>query len=104
MISTEKAFDLLPDVIEIAEKLEIKEYIAKNQGKTNDAQEAGFALIFHIAKNMGKVKENVIALLAKVEDKTEKEIAEQPVGKTYNDFKALMQSEGVMDFFSSAMG
>ena len=104
MISTEKAFDLLPHMVDIFDKLEIKEYVQQNKGKENDAEKAGYELILYIMRKAPKVKDEVIRVVASIEEKPEEEIRKQSIFVTIKSFKELLEADGMMDFFSSAMG
>jgi len=104
MISTEKAFDLLPYMVDIFDKLEIKEYVKDNKGSTDDAEKAGYELILYVMRNAPKVKDEVIKVVASIEEKPEKDIRKQSIFVTVKSFKELLEADGVLDFFSSAMG
>lgn len=107
-VSTEKAFDMLPAVVTLYDKLDIdkyrKELAAKNKGKKDvNVETLGIDLFKYILKNSGKVKEEVFEIVATFEGKTPDEIKEQPLPKTIVSFKDLFQDDETMDFLKQAM-
>lgn len=109
MITTEKAFDMLPCAVEIIEKLDMRGYILKNKelidAKDRDTamKEKGFDFMMHILKNTSKVKTEVFEILAIASDQSVEDIKAKPFSETLNQLKVLMQDEELMDFFKQAM-
>ena len=103
-ITTEKAFDLLPAVAEIIEKLDLKKYITENQTKNEkQLEQKGLDLVLHIIKNTGTIKTEVFEVLAIVQDTTVEEVKSQPASKTIKQFKELLSDKELMSFFKSAV-
>lgn len=109
MISTEKAFDMLPYVADIYEKVDIKSYIKEKKktikGKQTEEDIMGFGLdmFSYVIKQSPKVKKEFFEVVAIIEDKKVEEVKKQSFGKTINTIKSLYEDEETMDFFKSAM-
>lgn len=108
MINSEQAFDMLPHVVEIYEKLDIESYrrkaIAKTKGnKEVDLKKVGLEVFLYIIKNSTKVKEEFFSVVAIVDKKTAEEIKNQPLAKTISTFKSIFTDKELMDFFKTAM-
>ena len=112
MLTTEKAFDILPHVSDIYEKIDIKVFInsykekAKNN-KDNDVEQnkmiAGLDLFSFILKQSGKVKEEFFNIVAIVEDKKLAEVKKQPFAQTLKTIKDIFTDKELVDFFKGAM-
>lgn len=110
MISSEKAFDILPYVSDIYEKVNINKYITDNKkqikkGTQSELQVMGFGLdmFSYVMKNSPKIKEEFFNVVAIIEDKDLKEVKAQPLGNTLKTIKLLFEDIETMDFFKSAM-
>lgn len=107
MISTEKIFDMLPNVVDIWDKLDIDGYRKKiageNKGKKVDSEAIGINLIKYILVNTPKVKGEVFSMVAIFEDKTVEEVKAQNFGKTIKTVKDIFQDKELMDFFKQAV-
>ena len=107
-VTTEKAFDMLPSVAVLYDKLDIDNYrkklVEKNKGKKDvDAQSVGIELFKYILKYSGKVKEEVFEIVATFEEKTVEEVKAQSPARTFVVLKELFQDEETMDFLKQAM-
>lgn len=109
MISTEKAFDLLPYISDIYEKLDFSDFIKKYQEnkKEEDMQRrqviAGLDIFSFIMKESSKVKDEFFNIVAIAEDKEVEEIKQQSFTKTLNTIKSLFTDKELSDFFKEAM-
>lgn len=107
MISTEKAFDALPSVVTIYDKLDIDGYRKKiaqeNNEKSLNAEAVGIDLIKYILTNTPKVKEEAFSIVAIFEDKTVEEIKTQSFGKTFMAIKTIFADKELMGFFKQAI-
>lgn len=113
MISTEKAFDMLPYVAELYEKLDIKTYLVKNSmtvSKDTPADEVsrireakGHELLVYLLKKAGSVKEEIFEIVAILEDTTADDIKARPFGETIKQLKTLLADTELMGFFKSAI-
>ncbi len=107
MISTEQAFDMLPAVVDLWDKLEIDEYrkklVEENKNKPVDKVSAGISAVKFILKNSGKVKNEVFEIVAILEDKTIEEVKAQSFISTMNSLKELLSDEEAMTFFKDAV-
>jgi hypothetical protein len=65
IISSEKAFDLLPYAVDVFDKLELQDYIKKLQVKSKgkNKEETGIELVKYIVKNSSKIKRNFLIWL-----------------------------------------
>lgn len=108
MIKSEQAFDMLPYVVEIYEKLDIESYrrksIAKHKKTKNvDLQKVGLDVLLYIIKNSNKVKEEFFTVVAIADEKSVEEIKAQSLVKTITTFKEVFTDKELMDFFKTAM-
>lgn len=107
MITTDKAIDMLPHVVDIYDKLEIetyrKEMMEKHKGKDADKMAVGIEVFKFIFKNIGKAKMEVYSIVAVAKDKTTDEIKNQPFPKTIMDIKEIFSDKELVDFFKQAM-
>lgn len=108
MFSTEKAFDMLPSVVVLYDKLDLdsyrKDFAEKNKGKDNlDATMIGIDLFKHVLKNSAKVKEEVFEIVAVFEEKTVEEVKSQKFMKTLNTIKEIFSDTETNDFLKQAM-
>ena len=107
MISTEKAFDMLPSVVDLYDKLGVDDYRKKmaedNKGKKLDQMTEGISLVKFILKNSGKAKEEVFEIVAVFEEKTVEEVKKQNFMITFNSFKAIFSDKEALSFFKQAI-
>ena len=107
MISTEKAFDMLPSVVDLYDKLQIDDYRKKmaeeNKGKKLDQMTSGINLFKFVLKNSAKVKEEVFEIVAVFEEKSVEEIKAQDFMTTINSFKTIFADKDAVSFFSQAI-
>lgn len=110
MITTEQAFDMLPTVVILYDKLDIDGYrnrlIEENKGKKKkdlDIKILGTDIIKYILKNSYKVKEEVFEVVAIFEGKEVKEIKAQSFIKTINTVKEIFSDKDAMELFKSAI-
>lgn len=108
MLSTEKAFDILPAISDIYEKIDIADFVKDYRAKQSDDTEqnkviAGLDLFSFIFKQSSKVKEEFFTIVAIVEDKKIEEVKEQPFIHTIKTIKELFTDEEMNDFFRQAM-
>ena len=55
-------------------------------------------------KNANKVKNEVFEIVAIVEDKKAEEVRKESIFTTIKALKQILETEGMLDFFKSAMG
>jgi len=108
MFNTEKAFDMLPSVVVLYDKLDIDGYRKKiteeNKGKKKvNAELLGINLFKFVLKNSAKVKEEVFEIVAVFEEKTVEEVKEQSPMKTINSVKAIFADTETTAFLKQAM-
>ena len=111
MINSEKAFDMLPYVSDIYEKIDMGKYIANKKfeiakNKNNDEVEImgyGLDMFSYIMKQSPKIKDEFFQIVAIIEDKTLEEVKAQNLGETIGTIKALFEDIETMDFFKQAM-
>lgn len=108
MINSEKAFDMLPSVVDIYDKLDLDGYRKKiaeeNKGKKDISNETlGIDLFKYVLKNSGKVKEEVFEIVAIFEEMPIEEVKAQSFMKTINTIKGIFSDQETTDFFKSAM-
>jgi len=107
VITTSQAFDMLPVVVDLYDKLELDEYRKKiaeeNKGKPLDQMSAGINLFKFVLKNSGKVKDEVFEIVAIFEDKQVEEIKAQNFMVTAKSLKEIFSDKEAMELFKSAM-
>ena len=107
MISTEKAFSLLPSVVDLYDKLQIDDYRKKiaeeNKDKKLDQMTSGINLFKFVLKNSAKVKEEVFEIVAVFEEKTVEEIKAQDFMLTINTFKEIFSDKDAVGLFTQAI-
>ncbi|OIJ12656.1 hypothetical protein BKP37_12700 [Anaerobacillus alkalilacustris] len=110
MIESEKGFDMLPYMVDIFDKLKLKEYIKKNfirdvKGKNVDNLqiESGIDLFSYVLKNSPKIKEEFFNIVAIAEDKKIEEVKKQPLIRTISTIKEIFSNKELTDFFKQAM-
>lgn len=109
-ISTEAAFDALPYVMEVYDKLDLdsyrkkvsKQYKVKNTKKP-DLTEVGIDLFKYVLKNISKAKEEIFSVIAIFENKTPEQVKAQPIAETIKSLRTVFQDKEVMDFFKESM-
>lgn len=109
MLSTEKAFDILPYISDIYEKVDFKGFIKEYRENIQDTDEenqqliAGLDIFAFLMKQSGKVKEEFFNIVAIAEDKKVEEIKKQSFAKTLKTIKELFTDKEMVDFFKTAM-
>ena len=108
MFNTDKAFDMLPSVVDLYEKLDLDTYRKKiaqqNKGKEDVNNEAlGIDLFKYVLKNSAKVKEEVFEIVSIFEGKPVQEVKAQSFMKTINTIKDIFSDQETTNFFKSAM-
>lgn len=109
MLSTEKAFEILPYISDIYEKIDLSEFIKKYQENKKEEDVAnrqiiaGLDLFSFMMKQSGKVKEEFFNIVSIVEEKEIEEVKEQPFAKTLKTIKDLFTDKELSDFFKTAM-
>lgn len=107
-IDSEQAFDLLPYVADIYEKIDLDGYRKKvtneNKGEKDiDQQQVGIDAIKYVLKNSTKVKEEFFNIVAIAEHKTVAEVKKQSFIKTIQSIKNIFSDPDLVDFFKQAM-
>ena len=107
MLTTEKAFDMLPAVVDLYDKLDIdgyrKKFAEENKGTKLDEMTKGIDLFKFILKNSGKVKDEVFEIVAVFEEKPVEEIKVQNFMVTVKSLKEIFSDKETMGFFRDAM-
>lgn len=113
MIKTELALDLLPYVIGIYEKLDLKAVGARilqqvkkenphlTAGDINAA--VGEKVIVYVIKNVPKVKDELFAMVALVSGISLDDAKAQSLVKTMDAFKKIFSDPELLAFFKEAM-
>ena len=107
MISSEKAFDMLPSVVDLYDKLDLDNYRKKlaeeTKGKILDEKTVGIDLMKFVLKNSGKIKNEVFEIVALFEEKTVEEVKAQNFMSTVNTFKNIFADKEAVSFFKDAI-
>jgi len=108
IFSTEKAFDMLPMVTVMYEKLDIdgyrKKLKAESKGKKDiSANVIGIDLFKYILKSSGKIKEEVFEIVSIAEDMTIEEVKAQTFTKTIKTMKDIFTDKDTTELFKSAI-
>jgi tRNA nucleotidyltransferase/poly(A) polymerase len=111
-MNTDKAFDMLPYVVDIYEKLNIKAFIKANTKKVTGAskveieqmqKEAGENMIKFVVKNLPKIKREVYQILSIHTGQSIDEIKAQPPTNTIKSIFEMLGDKELTDFFKSAV-
>ena len=107
-ISSEQAFDMLPYVVDIYEKLSFDKHIKtiqnKYKGKKNvDPIYPAIDATKYILKNSGKVKDEFFAIVSIASHKPVDEVKKQSYIETIRSVKRIFSDPELMDFFKQAM-
>lgn len=109
MLSTEKAFNILPYISDIYEKLDFTEFINKYQSNEEEEDNerrqivTGLDMFSFIMKQSGKIKDEFFNIVALVEEKEIEEIKKQSFATTLKTIKDLFTDKELSDFFKTAM-
>ncbi|MDR7870306.1 MAG: hypothetical protein RIN55_05570 [Tissierellaceae bacterium] len=110
MLSTEKAFEILPYISDIYEKIDVKDFVKKYKEKSKDIEGneenqiiAGLDLFSYLFKQSGKITDELFSILSVIEDKKVEEIKKQPLKVTLGRIKEIFTDEDLVDFFKGAM-
>lgn len=107
MITSEQAFDMLPHVTDIYDKLDLdsykKELNESLKGKKVDNIEVGITVFKYVLKNSNKVKDEFFNIVAIAEEKPLDEVKKQPLLTTISTFRSIFSNKETMDFFKQAM-
>ena len=113
MITTEKVFDILPDIIDMYEKIGLKDYNRKlateyrkkypDKPISDYQEEIGRDVIFYIIKNSKRAKNEFFKVISVLADVTEEEAKKQSLSQTLKIFNELLKDDELMDFFTTAM-
>lgn len=109
-VSTEAAFDALPYVMDVYDKLDLdsyrkkvsKQYKGQNKKKL-DLNEIGIDLFKYVLKNLSKAKEEIFTVISIFEDKSVEEVKEQPISQTIKSLRSIFSDKETMDFFKESM-
>jgi hypothetical protein len=106
-INSEQAFDMLPYVVDIYDKLDIdgyrKQLTEKYRGKKVDQKELGIQSFKYIFKNSQKVKKEFFNIVAIAEKRDLEAVKKESIVKTILTIKAIFSDPELVDFFKQAM-
>jgi hypothetical protein len=112
-IGLKKTLEALPALIDIFEKLDIKNYIEQNKVTLKDdasedeikqaQKEASKKIMLHIAKSANKVADEACEVVAILHNITKEEAEIMNPIKAVMSFAELFNDEDFMSFFKSAM-
>lgn len=108
MINSEMAFDMLPTIVDLYDKLDLDGYrkriVEENKGKDDVSNETlGIDLFKYVLRNSMKVKDEVFEIVAIFEEKSIEEVKTQNFIKVINTIKEIFSDPETTDFFKSAM-
>jgi len=110
VFSTEKAFDMLPTVVVMYEKLDIDGYRKKlkeeNKGKNKkdiSATVLGVDLFKYILKRSAEIKEEVFEIVSIAEDMTIEAVKSQDFTKTIKTMREIFTDKDTAELFKSAI-
>ena len=103
MITTDKALDMVPYIVDIYEKLD-KDLLKDKSGSTT---EIGKKALVAILKNVNKFKPEIYGMVSVAMEEPVDKIRDQSVVKTLLAFKAIyndiFKDPEMMDFFGDAV-
>jgi hypothetical protein len=102
MLDTKKAFQILPYMAKVLKKVDFKVFLETVDYK-DDVDSAGMSFLVFLMENADKCYDEVVSIVALLDDKTEDEIAEQDFFDTMETLGQVLQNEKLMAFFGQAM-
>ena len=104
-ITNEKAFELIPHVMDIYEKIkpEIDKSLTPEHVKGKSQEEVGLIMQKQFFRNISKVKNEIFEIMAVIEDRTAEEIKKDDFIATSKKIINLLKDKELLDFFKSAM-
>jgi len=108
IFSTEKAFDMLPTVVVMYDKLDIdgyrKKLKAESKGKKDiSATVLGVDLFKYILKRSAEIKEEVFEIVSIAEDMTIEAVKAQDFTKTIKTMREIFTDKDTAELFKSAI-
>ncbi len=110
MITSEKAYDMLPYASDIYEKLDIKKFIEDKKIVVEEGESIETKLIpvildlgNFVLKESPKIKSEVFNIVAILEDKTMEEVLAQSPIKTIRAFKSIFEDKETLDFLTQVV-
>lgn len=110
MITSEKAYDMLPYASDIYEKLDIKKFIEDKKIVVEEGENIETKLISvildlgnFVLKESPKIKSEVFNIVAILEDKTMEEVLAQSPIKTIRAFKSIFEDKETLDFLTQVV-
>lgn len=100
-LNAEVLFDIAPDIVEIYNKLDLKEFAEKNKDK--EQKEIGLALIMYILSNTKKFKDEFFNVLSVLQDITVEEAKQLSLPQLIEVLKETGNNKELIDFFGSIM-
>lgn len=109
-VTTEEAFDALPYVMDVYEKLDLDNYRKKVSKqykgadiKKLDVNEIGIDLFKYVIRNLAKAKEELFMIVAVMDKKSPEEVKQQPITQTIKSIKEIFNDKELMDFFKESV-
>lgn len=111
-INSEQAFDMLPFVADIYDKINFDKYRKdlqkkytemKKANKKVDAIDAATDATKYILKNSPKIKEEFFTIVAIAENRKKADVKKQSYIKTMKSIKKIFMDPDLVDFFKEAM-
>lgn len=109
-VSTEAAFDALPYVMDVYDKLDLDSYRKKvskqykgQDKKKIDVNEIGIDLFKYVLKNLSKAKEEIFTVISIFENKSVEDVKKQPIAETIKSLRTIFSDKETMDFFKKSM-
>lgn len=107
VITSEQAFDLLPYVVDIYDKLNMdayrKELQKKYKDKKVDEMEVGIEVVKYVIKNAGKIKDEFFAIVSIIENRSVEDVKRQPFIQTILAIQKIFMDPDLMGFFKQDM-
>lgn len=108
MVTTNQAFDMLPTVVTMYDKLDIdgyrKKLKAESKGKKDvSASVIGVDLFKYILKSSGKIKEEVFEIVSIAEDMTIEAVKAQDFTKTIKTMREIFTDKDTTELFKQAI-
>lgn len=107
MIKTEVLYDMLPQIVEVYEKLDVEGFRNKmtkeNKAKKIEDKALGIKLFLFVLKSSQKIKKEVFEIVSVFENMTVEEVKAQSFGKTIATLKEILQDEEAVELFKSAV-
>lgn len=110
IISTDTAFDMVPAVCSIYDKIDVKTFTSAFADEMNTAESevdetiVGLDLFMHVLRQSSLIKDEIVEIVSILEDRSIEDVRAQSIIKSLTSIKTIFEDREIMGFFESVMG